>query len=194
MTTRMSAWHRPLGVNSFTRCFTHLRHSVPDRRDAQRPRLPICLGDVSTQYHLRPVRSVAQRGAELFKEALDSALLDCDDRLLVDTRRALVLPHLLPRLLKDVTPPDVAVQRVEAPSPFPLCRSAESPSQSSHFVGRPTAAGVVRSARDGHSLALTCSDDVTTPGTLPSGRVVPHDPHRYYDPLGLPLHSRRFRH
>ena len=55
-----------------------------------------------------------------------------------------------------------------------------------------SAGGVVRSAPGGHSLALTCSDDVTTPGTLPSRRVVLRRVPRYYDPLGLPLRTPDF--
>jgi len=53
----------------------------------------------------------------------------------------------------------------------------------------------------GHSLALTRSSSMTTAGTLPSSRVMPHDLRRrglhpavqYYDPLGLPLRTARFR-
>jgi hypothetical protein len=73
--------------------------------------------------------------------------------------------------------------------------------QLSHFIARPSAAGVVRSGLAGHSLALTCSVSMTTAGTLPSRRVVLHgvrsrrrvDVLRYYDPLGLPLHRLGFR-
>src|SRR6185437_7826150 len=136
-----------------------------------------------------------------FEEALDPVLLDVADRLAVDARSALVLPHSPPRFQEDVTPPDVVVQRMEAPSRGSLGCDPQSPLQLSHFFARPMAAGVVRSAPGGHSLALTCSVDPTTAGTLPSRRVVLHGVRsrgshlalRYYDPLGLPLHSGRLR-
>jgi hypothetical protein len=54
-------------------------------------------------------------------------------------------------------------------------------------------AGVIRSGLAGHSLALTCSVNLTTAGTLPSDRVLLRNPRRYYDPLGLPLHGARLR-
>src|SRR5690606_13095304 len=88
-----------------------------------------------------------------------------------------------------------------APSRYLLGCGPESALQFSHFVARPTAAGVVRSGLAGHSLALTRFVDMTTPGTLPFRRVVRHDvrardsrlSRRYYDPLGLPLRSVRLR-
>ena len=61
--------------------------------------------------------------------------------------------------------------------------------------------GVVRHGLAGHSLALTRSISMTTAGTLPSSRVMPHGLRRcglhltvrYYDPLGLPLRTPRLR-
>src|ERR1700724_752259 len=94
---------------------------------------------------------------------------------------------------QDVTPADMVIQGMEAPARGPLGCGPQSPLQLSHFGARPTAGGVVRSALGGHSLALTCSDDTTTPGTLPSRDVVRRRDHRYYDPLGLPLRTTRFR-
>jgi len=44
-----------------------------------------------------------------------------------------------------------------------------------------------------HALALTSSSGTTRAGTLPSDRVLLRGHHRYYDPLGLPLRSARFR-
>src|SRR5262249_24145 len=152
-------------------------------------------------HHRRTVRACLQLGAELFEEELDSLLLDVADRLAIDARSAAVLLHPLPCFLEDVTPPDVVVQRMEASTRCSLGCGPEPRFQVSHFVARPTAVGVVRSGRAGHSLALTCSLGVTTPGTLPSRRVVLHGvrsvglrlPFRYYDPLGLPLHGARLR-
>ena len=43
----------------------HLRHSVSDRRNAERPLPAIGLRDVSPQDRLRTIRACAQRGAEL---------------------------------------------------------------------------------------------------------------------------------
>jgi hypothetical protein len=84
---------------------------------------------------------------------------------------------------------------MKAPSSAPLGRNPQSPLQLSHFIARPTAAGVVRSGHAGHSLTLTRSDYVTTAGTYPSRRVVLHGIRsessrlrlRYCDPLALPL-------
>jgi len=97
--------------------------------------------------------------------------------------------------------PSTVVHHVEAPPRMPLGCRPQSPSQLSRFVVRLLAAGVVRSGHAGHSLALTHFDDTTTPGTLPSRRVLPHGVRsrssrsalRYLGPLGLPLHSDRFR-
>ena len=45
----------------------HLHHPVPDRRNAQRPLLPIGLRDVPAQHRCRPVRACAQLGAEALR-------------------------------------------------------------------------------------------------------------------------------
>ena len=85
----------------------------------------------------------------------------------------------------------MVVQRVKTSLRRPLGRSTQSSLQFSHFVVGLTPAGVVRSARGGHSLTLTCAYDMITAGTSPSGRVVLRDHRQYYGPLGLPLHSAR---
>ena len=54
------------------------------------------------------------------------------------------------------------------------------------------AGGYTRLARCNHALVFAASVVVTTPGTLPSDGVLRRRPHRYYDPLGLPLHRCRF--
>jgi D-mannonate dehydratase len=61
-----------------------------------------------------------QRGAELFEEALDSVLLDVTERLAIHSSDAAIPFHSIPRLLKDVTPPDVIVKGVESPTRCPL--------------------------------------------------------------------------
>src|SRR5688572_13819139 len=82
---------------------------------------------------------------------------------------------------------------MEAATRRPLGRHVEPASELSHFVRRLRPAGVFGSGLAVHALALTPFTDTTTPGTLPSGRVVRRGHLRYYDPLGLPLHSARFR-
>src|SRR4029079_12776852 len=143
--------------------------------------------------HLRSILACSQCGAELFEEALDSVLLDVAERLAVDSRGASVPSHPLPRLLEDVIPPEMVIQGVETPTRCSLGCSTQPPLQFSHFVARLAAAGVFRSGLAGHSLALTCSVNLTTAGTLPSDRVLLRNHRRYYDPLGLPLHSARLR-
>ena len=54
----------------------HLRHSVSDRGNAERPLPAIGLRDVSPQNRLRTIRACAQCRAELLEQALDAILLD----------------------------------------------------------------------------------------------------------------------
>ena len=82
---------------------------------------------------------------------------------------------------------------MEAPTWCLLGRTTQPSLQSSHFFARHTADGVVRSARGGHSLALTCSDGIIAAGALRSARVVLREHRHYYGPLGLPLRDARFR-
>src|SRR5512147_1090604 len=162
----------------------HLRHPVPHRRDPQRPLPSIGLRYVPASHQTRPVLARSQLSAELFQEVLDPALLDVADRLAVDSRCAAVAPHPLPRFPEDVIPPDLVVQRMETAPRSQLGPGPQPTLQLSHFLARPKATGVVRSGLAGHSLALTRSVGTTTPGALPSGRVVRHGHLRYYDPLG----------
>ena len=179
----------------------HLHHPVLHRRDAQGPLRPVCLGYVGAPHDLRTVLACAQHLAQLSQETPDSILLDFADRHPIDARCALVAAHSLPRLVQDVTPAHLAVQRMEASSRCPLGCGPELPLQLSHFVVGLASAGVVRSGLAGHSLALTRSISMTTAGTLPSSRVLPHGLRRcglrltvrYYDPLGLPLRTARLR-
>jgi len=99
-----------------------------------------------------------------------------------------------------VTPTGWVLHR-HTPARCPLGYGPELPLQLSHFVARHVVDGVVRSGLAGHSLALTRSISMTTAGTLPSSRVMPHGlrrfglrlAQRYYDPLGLPLRTSRLR-
>ena len=76
---------------------------------------------------------------------------------------------------------------------LPLGRGPQSALKLSHFIERPTPPGVVGNRLAVHALTLTFFSDMTTPGALPSGCVVLRRHRRYYDPLGLPLHSARLR-
>ena len=51
---------------------------------------------------------------------MSPVLLHVADRLAIHARGSLVLSDSLPRLLEDVTPPDVVVQGVKAPIRCPL--------------------------------------------------------------------------
>jgi hypothetical protein len=66
----------------------------------------IGLRDVPPQDRWRTVRASPQCTLELVEHALHTVLLDADERLAINARRAAVPSHTPPRLLKDVTPPD----------------------------------------------------------------------------------------
>ena len=168
----------------------HLRHSVSDRRNAERPLPAIGLRDVSPQDRLRTIRACAQRGAELVEHALDAVLLDAGERLPIDARRAAVPFHPPPCLLEDVTPPDPIHQGMEAAFRGSLGRDPESTLQLAHFVDRRTAdrGDWNRTCRSCPRACLRRST-VTTAGTLRSSRVVRREARRYYDPLGRPLRT-----
>ena len=53
--------------------------------------------------------------------------------------------------------------------------------------------GVIGSFKEEHALALTSFPIVFFPRPLPSCYVLPHSYRQYYEPLGLPLHTVRFR-
>ena len=104
----------------------HLRHSVSDRRDAERPLTAIGLRDVSTQNRLRTIRACAQRGAEFLKQALDVVLLDRVEGHTINPRRTAVPFHTPPRLLKDVRPPDPIHEGMKASLRGSLGRDPEA--------------------------------------------------------------------
>ena len=62
-----------------------------------------------------------------------------------------------------------------------------------HLIEGLAPLGVIGLGLAGHALMRARFANLTTPGTLRSDRVVRHGPRRYYDPLGLPLHSTGFR-
>jgi hypothetical protein len=110
--------------------------------------------------------------ADLLQKSIDAILFDVAERLGIDARRAVVPPDQFPRFPQDVTPVDAVVERVKPASRLPLGRDIEAASKFSYFVGGPTPAGVVGSGLAGHALALTLSAATTTPGVLPSDRVI----------------------
>ena len=87
----------------------HLDHSIPDRRNPQRPLLPVGFGNVPPPYRLRSVPTRAQLGSDLFQEAIHPILFDVGQRLGIDARRALVPLDSFPCFLQDVTPADAVV-------------------------------------------------------------------------------------
>ena len=172
----------------------HLRYSVSNRRDAERPLTAIGLRDVSAQNRLRTIRACAQGSGEFLHEALDAVLLDDRERRTIDTRGPAVPLHPPPCLLEDVTPPDPVHQGMKASLRGSRGRDPESAWQLAHVVGGRMSAGGVGTGPAGHALARACSTNVTTAGTLRSARVMRHGPPHYDGPLGLPLRTTRFRH
>src|SRR5205085_12659734 len=143
----------------------HLHHPVLHRRDAQWPLSSVRLGYVGAPHDLRTVFAHAQHFAQLLQEALDSVLLDVLDRHAVNPRRAAVAAHSPPRLMQDVNPAYLVVQRIKAPCRCPLGCGPELPLQLSHVLAWLFATGVVRSGLAGHSLALTRLSNLTPAGT-----------------------------
>ena len=63
----------------------------------------------------------------------------------------------------------------------------------SHFFVGQLPDGEVGPAGAGHALALTSATCSIKAGALPSDRVLLRGHRQYYGPLGLPLHTARFR-
>ena len=171
----------------------HLRDPIPDRRDAERPLAAIGLGDISPQDRLRAIGACAQRGVELIEHALYPVLLDGSERLAIDPRGATIRFHPPPCLPQDVTPVNPIQQGMEAALRRSLGRDPEATLQLAHFVHRRLPMRVFGTGPAGHALARPCAIAMTTPGALPSRRVIRRDDPRYYDPLGRPLRRARFR-
>jgi hypothetical protein len=73
-----------------------------------------------------------------------------------------------------VVTPTRLVLHMHAPARCPLGCGPELPLQLSRSCNRLDADGVLRSGLAGQSLTLTCYLSMTTAGTLPSSRVMPH--------------------
>src|SRR5690606_24453817 len=122
---------------------------------------------------------------------------DRRDRLGIDARGSLVPSHLVPRLVQDVTPVDAVVQRVELSTRLLLGHIPQPTLEASYVVLGTTPSGGV-ATHSVHALARTSSiDSTSTPGTLPSDRVLLRGLrcwcNQYNGPLGLPLRGARLR-
>ena len=151
----------------------HLRHSVSDRRNAQRPLSSICLRDVPPPHRRGPIRACAQRGAEVFEE--DARPRTARRRRASSHRRP---PRRGSASLASMLPAGRHSSRCGPYSAWkrrPGCRLAALHSRRCNWRTLSTglaSAGVVGTGPAGHALALTCSVDVATAGTLRSARVV----------------------
>jgi hypothetical protein len=98
-----TAWTEPIGT-IFKVSFEdrlqdqqgrHLHHSVPHRRDSQRPQFPIRLRDVDTPYGCRRIGLLPQGFLNLIEESGDAGarLFDLLNRQSVHSGRALVGSH-----------------------------------------------------------------------------------------------------
>ncbi len=172
----------------------HLHHPVSNRGNAERPLPAVRLRDVSPPDRRRTIRTCAQRDAEFLQQALDPVLLDGRERLSIDARAAAIPFDPPPRLLEDVIPPDPVHQGVEAALRGSLGCDPEAALQVAHFVDGRLPVGMIGTGPAGHALMRACATAMTTAGTLRSARVVRREPRHYYDPLGLPLRTPRFRH
>ena len=170
-----------------------LRYAIPHGRDAERALLARGLRYEPPQHRVRSVPAFAQLGLELFEEARHTSPFHGRERLSIDARRAAVRFDPPPCFPQDVTPVDAVIERMEAARSRLLGCLPEPLLESSHFVGGVGPAGVVGPRGPGHALALTSAFGLITAGALPSDRVVRRGHRRYYDPLGLPLRSARFR-
>jgi hypothetical protein len=131
---------------------------------------------------------------KLPQEPRNAVLLRRCERLTVDPRSTVIAPDAIPRLLKDVAPPDVVMKGVEPTTRMPLGCDEELALEATDVIDGLAPTGVIRSGGPDHSRARTCCARVTKVGALPSGHVLLHAHPRYCDPLGLPLRTARFRH
>ncbi len=172
----------------------HLRHSVSDRRDAQRPLSSVYLRNIPTPHRRGSVRARVQSRTEVVEKGLDTPVLDGGQRHRIDARRAAVLLDPSPCFPQDVTPVDAVQQGMKTSARLSFGRPPESALQLAHFVEELASLGVVGTGPAGHALARPRSADIAPAGTLCSARVMRRGPRRYYGPLGFPLRRARFRH
>src|SRR5256884_6902288 len=133
----------------------YLNHSVPYRRNAQRPLPPVRLRNVPAPHRLRPILPGLEIVLDTQQKRLDPLLLNGGDRLAIHPRSPAIVPDPSPRFPQDVPPVDPVVQRVEAALPTPLGRPPQRSLEFSHF-----ALWVVGACA--HALALTKSEEHTS--------------------------------
>src|SRR5438876_10685575 len=126
----------------------HLNHSVPYRRNAQRPLPPVRLWNVPAPHRSRRTLPGLEIVLDTQQNRLDPLLLNGGDRLAIHPRSPSIVPDPSPRFPQDVPPVDPVVQRVEAALPTPLGRPPQRPLEFSHFALRVVGACA-------HALALT---------------------------------------
>jgi hypothetical protein len=92
---------------------SHLRHAVPDRRDPQRPLLPVRFGDENPAHGVRSVRLAPRFGRQFVQPAVQPVRLDVLERPAVDPRRAVIGTTADVGPLQYVATVHLVVQRVE---------------------------------------------------------------------------------
>src|SRR3989449_184842 len=112
----------------------HLNHSVPYRRNAQRPLPPVRLRNVPAPHRLRPILPGLEIVLDTQQKRLDPLLLNGGDRLAIHPRSPTIASDPLPRFPQNVAPVDPVVQRVEAALPTPLGRPPQRSLEFSHFA------------------------------------------------------------
>jgi len=91
-----------------------------DRRNPQRPLLPICFRYVSPLHRGRTISACSQRRLDFRQKFFHASLFDDLDGFRIDPRRATVAAHPPPCFPQNVTPVDPVVQRMEASRSTPL--------------------------------------------------------------------------
>jgi len=172
----------------------HLRDAIPHRRDAQRPLLAALLLDVLPPHRLRLVPLRPQHGLQLPEEAGHAVLLDVGQGLGIDPGRTVVTSHPLPCHPQNVIPVDAVVQRMETSLRRALGCRPQPTLEVARFGVRRRSDGVGNPIlMPGYALTRGSFLGTVTVGVLSFTGVLLHRHRRYYDPLGLPLHSGRFR-
>ena len=163
-----------------------LHHAVLHRRDAQRSLSSIGFGDVAPLDRARAILPAPKLFPDLLQEALHSGDLDRVQRRSIDPGRAAVRSYPSPCFQQDVAPVDPVVQRVETATSVPLGCAKQRALELSYFVF-----GVVGPC--GHALALTSRRTLDQSRAPSLRRRCGRRHRRYYEPLGLPLGTIRFR-
>src|SRR6266568_2105002 len=113
-----------------------LHYSVAHPRNAQRPELPVRLRYPDASYRCWLVGLRAKRFVYFIHQRFCSifGLFDLFDRLAVDSGRAPVLSHYLPRRHQHIAPIDPVIQHIKPELRFLLCLLAQLLSQKRNFL------------------------------------------------------------